>query len=221
MFPCRGHRAFSIISPCRLQSQICTCQCGHGRPLVGADDPVRPRHGLPELYALGQIRKILQNIRRGGVLPLPAVRCYKIVCTNANTQDPVGADDHIGPHGTHDRFYETHRRTRWHPTGGQSRPPLQSIIRMRHGAHRFAIAYRGGRGRTPPLRPIKGYGVRADVVIGPYKRFTRLPFIVRICNCALRGRGKPLPCITAKDRRCRDPGTTKCCKSCRNVVDYR
>ena len=37
------------------------------------------------------------NLRRGEVLPLPAVRCCKFDRTNANTHAPVGADDPVRP----------------------------------------------------------------------------------------------------------------------------
>ena len=48
------------------------------------------------------------------------------------------------PGRTHCRFYETLRRTRKCPTGGQRRPPLQKILRFCRTSCDFAIAFCAG-----------------------------------------------------------------------------
>ena len=65
--------------------------------------------------------------------------------------------------------------------GGQGRPPLQDVLRLRRTSCNFAIAF-----------------CRVDVGIDPYGDFALLPFVVRFCGCNLRGRGSPRPYVTAK-----------------------
>ena len=116
-----------------------------------------------------------------GFYPSRAVRCCGYGRTNAEWYAPVGADDPVRPAGCTTVFYETHRQIRNCPTGGQSRPPLQDVVRCRRALCNFAIAYR-----------------RVDVGIDPYRRIALSPFVVQICGCILRGRGKPLPYVTTK-----------------------
>ena len=78
-------------------------------------------------------------------------------------------------------FYDTLRQKRSCPTGGQGRPPLQDVLRLRRTSCNFAIAF-----------------CRVDVGIDPYGDFALLPFVVRFCGCNLRGRGLPRPYVTAK-----------------------
>ena len=72
---------------------------------------------------------------------------------------------------------------------------------------KFVIAPRADRG----VRPYRTFFVfadsscnfaiascRVDVGIDPYGDFALSPFIVRVCNCVLRGRGKPRPYVTTK-----------------------
>ena len=53
---------------------------------------------------------------------------------------------------THARFHETHRQIRNCPTGGQSRPPLQNIVRFRRWRVRICDCILPGRCGHRPLR---------------------------------------------------------------------
>ena len=165
---------------------------------VGADDPVRPRHNLADRGVFRQIRIISRNERRGGFLPLPAVRRHKIVCTNANTQDPVGADDHIGPAQKPTDFVRTDAKSQNLCRGGRLCPPAAQfngtectpanpydppnvrrggVLPLPKGKNEFAGGYRKNENtyRAGGVEP-RPYGMtggavgRADVVIGPYEQ---------------------------------------------------
>ena len=76
----------------------------------------------------------------------------------------------------------------------------KTVFMIRCG--KFAIAPRADRG-VRPYKALYGFAEnacnfaiacrRVDVGIDPYGRITLLPFIVRFCNCVLRGRGRTPP----------------------------
>ena len=63
----------------------------------------------------------------------------------------VGVDAHIDPHGTQpfSRYVAAKRSC---PTGGQGRPPLQDILRLRRKCVQFCNCTLPGRARHRPLR---------------------------------------------------------------------
>ena len=64
----------------------------------------------------------------------------------------VGVDAHIDPCRTHFRFYETLRQIRKCLTGGQRRPPLQDMVRVRRWCVQVCHHVLPGRARHRPLR---------------------------------------------------------------------
>ena len=146
--------------------------------------------------------------RRGGALPRPR-RLHHQNCTASSDHVSrfVGADDPVRPAVCTREPGRTNAKP-YHVCRGRCphRPARgTSVFTKRCG--KFVIAPRADRG-VRPYRTLCGFAdnackfsiapCRVDVGIDPYGHITLSPFIVRVCGCVLRGRGKPRPYVTTK-----------------------
>ena len=134
--------------------------------------------------------------------PARAAQCHKFGCTHANTHAPVGADDPVRPAVC----TRKHERTNANPHNvcrGRCRAlPARRTTVFTTRCGKSVIAQRADRG----VRPYRALCVvadggcnfavarrRVDVGIDPYGHIALSPFIVRLCDCVLRGRGRTPP----------------------------
>ena len=163
---------------------------------VGVDAHIDPHETPAKSHNLGDLPQP-PNLRRGGVLPLPAVQRRELGRTNAkrdmlrarrSLRDFIGASCAGGveplPYGVSgDVTFFTIRYGKFVVAQRADRGvrPYKTVCVFADGLCNFAIAYR-----------------RVDVGIDPYRHFSYSPSVVQICPCVLHGRGDPLPYVTTK-----------------------
>ena len=143
-------------------------------------------------------------VTKGQGLSLPAVQCYNVDRTDANTHAPVGADASVRPAVCTCKSECTPANPHTVCRGRCRALPvrLTTVFTKRYG--KPAAAQRADRG----VRPYRTLCVFADGAcnfavafcrgergIDPYGHFTLSAFVVRFCSCVLRGRRKPCPTL--------------------------